>query len=152
MAHCNTIFITIGCFFVLAGPSTSALFFFRIKAVYHQNMFVTGFFGVLLFALFGLSFLGPFAERSEHIGMTQRCNIIQTEPFGLVPLFLHSIMDTLAFIAISFRIVSYSLVGDTFSARMRSFFRGSGLPSVSKSILQGGQLYYLFVTRILIFH
>jgi hypothetical protein len=147
MPHCNTILIVIGCFFVLAGPSTSALFFFRVRAVYYQNKFITAFFAMLLFAMFGLSFLSPFALRGEHIGTTQRCITTKTERFGSVPILLNSIMDTLVFIAISFRIVSCSLVGDTFSARMRSFFRGDGLPSLSKSVLQGAQLYYLFVPR-----
>jgi hypothetical protein len=147
VASCNAIFILIGCFFVLGVPSTSALFFFRVKAVYYRNKFIPGFFGLLLFALFGLSFLGPFALRGKHLGTTQRCIITTSERFGSVPILLNSIMDTLVFIAISFRIVSFSLVGDTFGAHMRSFFRGDSLPSLSRSILQGGQLYYLFVTR-----
>jgi hypothetical protein len=150
VAHCNAVFIANGCFFVLGIPSTSALFFFRVKAVYYHNKFITGFFGLLLFALFGLSFLGPFTIRGEHIGTTQRCIIITSERFGSAPILLNSIMDTLVFIAISSRIVSYSLMGDTFGARMRSFFRGDGLPRVSRNILQGGQLYYLFVTRALL--
>jgi hypothetical protein len=147
MAHCNAVLIASGFFVALGLPSTSALFFFRVKAVYYGNKFTTGFFGLLLFALFVLSFAGSFAERSKHIGTTQRCIITTCERFGRVPILLNSIMDTLVFIAISFRIVSYSLIGDTFGARMRSFFRGDGLPRVSKNILQGGQLYYLFVTR-----
>jgi len=57
---------------------------------------------------------------------------------------MHAIYDTLVFLAISFRILSYTVVGDTFEARVKSFFRGTGLPSLSRSILQGGQLYYLF--------
>jgi hypothetical protein len=151
VAACNPVLILIGCFFVIGVPSTSALFFFRVKAVYYGNKSITMFFGALLFALFGLSFLIPFTASGEHIGTTQICITTKTEHFGVLPVLLHSIMDTLAFIAISSRIVSYSLLGDTFGARMRSFFQGSGLPSVSKSILQGGQLYYLFVIRFFIF-
>jgi tetrahydromethanopterin S-methyltransferase subunit C len=147
VAHCNAVSIASGCFFVLGVPSTSALFFFRVQAVYYHNRFITTFFGALLFALFGLSVLIPFTGRGEHIGTTQRCITTKLEHFGALPVFLNSFMDTLIFVAISFRIISYSLVGDTFNARMRSFFRGAGLPSLSKSILQGGQLYYLFVTR-----
>jgi hypothetical protein len=139
--------VLIGCFFVIGVPSTSALFFFRVKAVYYWNKFITMFFGALLFALFGLSVLMPFTASGEHIGTTQICITTKIEHFGALPLFLNSLMDTLVFIAISLRIISYSLVGGTFNARMRSFFQGAGLPSLSKSILQGGQLYYLFVTR-----
>jgi hypothetical protein len=60
---------------------------------------------------------------------------------------MHAIYDTLVFLAISFRILSYTVVGDTFEARVKSFFRGTGLPNLSRSILQGGQLYYLFAVR-----
>jgi hypothetical protein len=147
MAHCNPVLIATGCFFVLGVPSTSALFFFRVQAIFYRNKLITTFFGALLFSLFGLSVLMPFTGRGEHIGTTQRCLPTKIEHFGALPVFLNSLMDTLIFIAISFHIVSYSLVGATFNARMRSFFRGAGLPSLSKSILQGGQLYYLFVTR-----
>jgi hypothetical protein len=38
-------------------------------------------------------------------------------------------------------------MGDTFGARMRSFIRGEGLPVLAKSLLQSGQLYYLFVIK-----
>jgi hypothetical protein len=62
------------------------------------------------------------------------------------PLIAHFAFDTLVFFAISLRIVSFSIVGDTFGARMRSFFRGDGLPNLSRSLLYGGQLYYLSVT------
>jgi len=58
------------------------------------------------------------------------------------PLIAHFAFDTLVFFAISLRIVSFSIVGDTFGARMRSFFRGDGLPNLSRSLLYGGQLYY----------
>ena len=148
MAHCNAVLTAMGCFVILAVPSTSALFFFRVMAVYHQNKFISGFFGLLLFALFGLTFLVPVSRKSTHIGTTQRCIASESDRYATVPILLNAIMDTLVFIAISFRIVSYSLVGDTFGARMRSFLRGSGLPSISKSILQGGQLYYLYATRV----
>jgi hypothetical protein len=62
-----------------------------------------------------------------------------------IPILLQSAFDTLVFIAISFRIASYSIVGDTFNGRVRSLFRGEGLPSLSRRIIMGGQLYYLFV-------
>lgn len=38
--------------------------------------------------------------------------------------------------------VSASMDGDTWHARWRSFTHGEGLYQLSKSILQGGQLYY----------
>jgi hypothetical protein len=72
---------------------------------------------------------------------------ISVKAYTPVPFILNAIYDTLVFIAISLRIVSRSLAGDTFGAYMRSFLRGDGLPVLSKSVMQGGQLYYSFVTK-----
>jgi hypothetical protein len=56
-----------------------------------------------------------------HIGTTKMCIIA---PYVSIPILVHAAFDTLVFFAISFRIISFSIVGDTFSARMMSFFRG----------------------------
>jgi hypothetical protein len=117
-----------------------------VKAVYCNNKIITAFFGFLLFALFALSFLAFTAVNGTHIGTTQRCIIIEVASYGSTPIILNSLIDTLVFIAISLRIISYSIVGDTLGARVKSFCRGDGLPVLSRSLLQGGQLYYLFVT------
>jgi hypothetical protein len=60
---------------------------------------------------------------------------------------MHVAFDTLVFFSISFRMISFSIVGDTFSARMMSFFRGDGLSSLPRSLLFGGQVYYVLVIR-----
>jgi hypothetical protein len=133
-----------GCF-VVAVPSTSALFFFRVRGVYGNSKIITAIFGFLLFALFGLSFLVPIAIRGETIGPTKRCIDPQVHVYASAPVVLNAVIDTLVFVAISCRIVCTSLVGNTFGARVRSFFLGDGLFNLSKSLLQGGQLYYLFV-------
>jgi len=59
-----------------------------------------------------------------------------------VPVFLNAINDTLIFLAISYNIISYTIIGDSWRARAKSFFRADGLPRLSKSLLQSGQLYY----------
>jgi hypothetical protein len=80
------------------------------------------------------------------IGTTQTlCVAIRVAHYISVPIIMHAAFDTLVFFAISFRIISFSIVGDTFSARMKSFFRGEGLPSLPRSLLFGGQAYYVFV-------
>jgi len=50
--------------------------------------------------------------------------------------------DTLIFFAISYRMVSISIVDSTWSARVRSFIRGDGLRHLSKALLQSRQVYY----------
>jgi hypothetical protein len=144
--HCKSLTYILGGGLLVAVPSTSALFFFRVRAVYYNNKIVTVFFGSLWFVSFGLCFLLPFAGKAEHIGPTRFCMITQVNHYPSFPLIAHFSFDTLVFLAISLRIASFSIVGDTFGSWMRSFFRGDGLPNLSRSLLYGGQLYYLSVT------
>jgi hypothetical protein len=144
-AHCNIMIYVIAVGLLFVASSTSALFFFRVKAVYDNNRIVTIFFGSLWFVLFGLCFMLPLAAKATHIGRTQICIVVQVERYGSIPVIAHFVFDTFVFLAISVRIVSFSIVGDTFGAQMRSFFRGDGLPNLSRSLLYGGQLYYLSV-------
>jgi hypothetical protein len=130
-----------GCF-IIALPSTSALFFFRVKAVYCGNRTIMAFFGFLLFALFGTSFLIPFSPTAAHVGPTLRCVVIEQKRYGAIPSVINFTLDTLVFFAISFRIISCSIENHSFQALLRSFFRGDGLFSLSRSLLQSGQLYY----------
>ena len=147
VAHCNALLCAIGSCYVVAVSSTSALFFFRVKGVYGNNKYVTTLFGFLWFTLFGLSFLVPPAIKGTHIGTTQRCIITSVANYAPTPVVLNTIIDTIVFLAISFRITSYSIVGDTFKTRVQSFWSGDGLPQFSRSLLQGGQLYYSFVIK-----
>jgi hypothetical protein len=150
VVNCNALLCAIGGCYVVAVSSTSALFFFRVKGVYGNDKYVTAFFGSLWFTLFALSFLVPPAVRGMHIGDTQRCIITSVANYAPTPVVLNTIIDTIVFLAISLRITSYSIEGDTFTQSVKSFWSGDGLPKFSKSLLQGGQLYYSFVTFFLI--
>jgi hypothetical protein len=141
--NCNILVKSMAACYVVAFPSTSAMLFFRARAVYGNNKTITLFFGFMLFALFGLSFVIPVVLEATKIGTTQRCINTPTPHYISTPIILNSVIDTLLFIAISVRIVSYSSTGNTFGARVESFFRGKGLPALSKTLLQGCQLYYL---------
>jgi FtsH-binding integral membrane protein len=145
-ANCNAVMGAIGASFVIAVPSTSALFFFRVKAVYHNNVIITAVFGFLLLGQFAISFMIPVVARATHIATTQRCINAQDPSWITTPVLLSCINDSLVFIAISLRITSSSITGDTLRERMWGFFRGAGLPYLSKSLLKGGQLYYWSVT------
>jgi hypothetical protein len=76
------------------------------------------------------------------MGPTNRCINTAVHPFGFTPIVLNAVNDTFILIAISYQILSYTIVGDNLSARARSFFVADGLPRLSKALLQGGQLYY----------
>jgi hypothetical protein len=114
-----------------------------VRAVYCNNRIITVFFGLLWLMLFGLCFVVLLAAKAVHIGPTQICIIIRVEHYGAISLLVHVVFDTLVFLAISLRLSSFSIMGDTFGARVRSFLRGDGLSSLSRSLLYDGQLYYL---------
>jgi hypothetical protein len=128
------------------------MFFLRVRAVYANSTTVTVFFGLLCLAIFATLFFVPLYMVTMYLGPGQGCYIIQVKYRAAIPILLRSAFDTLVFFAISFRIASYSMVGDTFSGRIRSFLRGEGLPKLSKCIVQGGQSYYLFVDFYLAFY
>ncbi|KAF7972951.1 hypothetical protein HWV62_16520 [Athelia sp. TMB] len=117
VANCQSLEYSIGVFFEISVPATSYLFFLRVRAVYNRSKVITAIFGCLWIAIKGSSLV-------MLIGMKG---------------------DTLVFLAISYRILSNAMVGDTWRERARSFFKGEGLYGLSKGLLQSGQLYY-FVT------
>ena len=79
----------------------------------------------------------------QHIGPTNRCINTGIHAFGFVPIVINAVNDTLIFVAISYKILTDTTLGDTWRARARSFYAANGLPRLSKALLQGGQLYYL---------
>jgi hypothetical protein len=145
LPNCDTVMGIAGAFAIISVPSTYAMFFIRLRAVYNNNKIITIIFGFLLFSEFVLSFLGPVFARSMHIGPTQRCINASDPQWVSVPILMSPIFDTLVFFAISIRIVSNSFTANTYQSRMKSFFCGDGLPNMSRNLLKGGQLYYLSV-------
>jgi len=77
------------------------------------------------------------------MGPTRRCILTTVRSYVSVSVIINTVNDTLIFLAISYSIISYTVIGDTWGARAKSFFRADGLPRLSKALLRGGQLYYL---------
>src|ERR1700733_4271331 len=103
LTNSKAVIIALGSVLVLQVPSTSALFFFRVKAVYYNNKIVTIFFGVLWLSMSALCFLFPQAVSATRIGTTQTlCIITRIAPYVSAPIFVHVAFDTLVFFAISF--------------------------------------------------
>ena len=85
------------------------------------------------------SSLAPFIQ---HIGPTKRCILTNVRSFVSVPVVMNAANDTCVFLAISYKIISYTISGNSFRARATSFIRADGLPAFSKRVLQSGQIYY----------
>jgi hypothetical protein len=129
--NCNAIVYTGGAFIIITIPSTSALFFFRMKAIYNHNI-ITIFFGSMLFALFRLCFLFPHSgeERAHRANSLLHRHTICTLRFNAESSALH---------------IRHSCVHCHLALHCGRYVGGTDEVILSRSVLQGGQLYYLFV-------
>jgi len=126
-------------------PLASALFFLRLKAVYHDDTYVIAF-----FSLFWLAVLFVFII--ETIRTLVPCvqdghtslDCIDGRPIIGYPYLMAAINDSLMYLAMSWRLASF-VPSERWQHRLRSFVTGKGLGSISKVLLQSGQLYYFVV-------
>lgn len=165
VSGCQALLYSLGVFFIISLPSTSLLFFLRLRAVFSESKVVVYLFGVLWLAVLAVSPLymvnlqgckspplriKPIQMQkclsvimlTAEIPFTRRCNITFAEEYSVTPLILASLHDTFIFFAISFRLVVTSVEAVSFRTGLQTFFQGRGLHNVSKSLLQSGQIYY----------
>lgn len=143
VGNCQSLQVAIGCCFAVAIPATSLLFFFRVRAIFNANNWIVAFFAFLWLAVLGGSWTVPFAIQGGHIGPTDHCINTGVKPFSSAGIIISTVNDTVIFIAISWRLLETTTYDDSFRGRIKSFFRGKGLPAFSRSLLQSGQEYYL---------
>ncbi|EPQ51305.1 hypothetical protein GLOTRDRAFT_49043 [Gloeophyllum trabeum ATCC 11539] len=151
IGSCQALQYALGWCYVVAGPSTSLLFLFRIRAVFFHNKPVVLLFSLLWLAVLGTAFTVPFAITGEHIGPTQRCINTAVKSFSSSSIIVGGIFDSLVFLTISYRLLTTNLVEETWSSRLNSFLSGSGFTRLPAALLQGGQMYYLATSGVNIF-
>ena len=128
-----------------AVPLNYLLFFFRIRAVFNDSKLVVYLFAFLWVATLGSSLAMPFGVEATHIGTTRTCLDTLIADFVSAAPIASGINDTLVFIAISAKLMSYSWVENTWRAQFKSFFSSREKGVISSVLLQTGQLYYLCV-------
>lgn len=79
----------------------------------------------------------------DRIPYTRRCTEGLAHNFTSVPSLLTAVNDTLVFLAISYRMMRFSLTGSSWKARAKSLLWGEGLNHFSRALLRSGQAYYL---------
>jgi len=136
---CERLPRVIGWCWVVAIPSTSLLFLFRIRAVFDGRPWIIGFFVMLWLANLGGSITVPFALFGGNIANTNRCVPTGVKSFSSAGIIITAVNDTLVFAAISWRII----MDTALSGKLKSFIRGRSLPYISRELLRGGQQYYL---------
>ena len=146
---CAALLVADGVAWVFASAGTALLFFFRVRALYHDTPVVIVIFGLLWLSVVAGALTLPISNgtQASHILPDEKyCIVTATFPgyAGLV-IILPAIYDTLVFFAVSYRLYPAQEVGETttWKERIGLFFTGQGLPKLSKALLQGGQQYYL---------
>ncbi|KZP30799.1 hypothetical protein FIBSPDRAFT_945723 [Athelia psychrophila] len=148
---CRIIGLTIGSCGVTSVAATSYLFFLRVRAVYLRSKWITGLFGALWAATVALNILAATALSKEHPAATSTPVVVVHSGCtnaGVGLFFLPSVStfvnDTLVFLAISYRLVANVAVAEGGRrTHLRAVFQGKGLHSLSRALLQSGQVYYL---------
>ncbi|KAF7373778.1 hypothetical protein MSAN_00589500 [Mycena sanguinolenta] len=113
-----------------------------VNAIWHPSKVAFAVFSILWIAVLGAGMIAPLGIRSTHIEPTMQC--INTalpaniEVTAIMPL----INDTAIFLAINYRILAHTIVADSRLARLRVFFGGPALSTLSQALLRSGQHFY----------
>ncbi|KAJ7782484.1 hypothetical protein DFH07DRAFT_790807 [Mycena maculata] len=142
LGNCRHVQIASGTLYGVSVTATAALFILRIVAVFHGNRVVINFFLFTWFLTLGSSIIVPFYIGTKNIGPTLRCINTDVGPVAGVGTIVNTLANLLVFIALSWRL---ALNGTTpgLTGRSQSLIHGTGLPIMSKVLLQSGQLFYL---------
>jgi hypothetical protein len=133
--------------YLLSVPPTAGLFFLRVRAVYRENQLVVAFFFVIWLAVLGTSFLVPIkAGEAVHIGTTNICVETSISDFDSVPVIANMVLNVLVCLFISWRLGGDGPMAERSS--LLTLFRTKGLSPVADSLIQSGQLYYLYVAPL----
>ncbi|KAF7373842.1 hypothetical protein MSAN_00596100 [Mycena sanguinolenta] len=142
---CNALELSGSICFVLSQTATAMLFFLRVTAVWYPSKVAFVLFSILWIAILGGGITAPLGIRAAHMGPTMQCIFIavpvDTEAAAIMPL----INDTAIFFAINYRILAHTIAADSLLARLRIFFGGTGLSTLSQALLRSGQHFYLIV-------
>ncbi|KAF7335976.1 hypothetical protein MSAN_02311300 [Mycena sanguinolenta] len=140
--NCNALMLGITICIILTQISTATLFFLRVTAVWHPNKVAYVVFSILWLGVLGAGISDPFGMRAAHIGPTKQCidTVIpaSAEVMAIMPL----INDTAIFLAINYRILAHTIVPGSPMARLRVFFGGAGLSTLSRALIKSGQHFY----------
>ncbi|KAJ7441652.1 hypothetical protein B0H11DRAFT_2095864 [Mycena galericulata] len=143
IGRCGLVYRVVDSFYPVAIASNSALFFFRIRAIWGKTRLVTGLFGILWLGVAGMSTTIAFGGDAVAIGPTQYCLVSKLAPYVGASAIMVTVYDTAVFFAISYRLLTNTYVVHSPRELMKALFSGAYLPSFSRSLLVDGQLYYM---------
>ena len=124
---------------IVTIPATSALFFTRLSAVYLGNRNVIAFFGLCWLGTFGCFLMDSVSLLTRYTQINESKQDKNKDAAGFVA---NLVYDTLIYLAISWKLASFSMVSGRWRGYLRSFVYGDGLFQLSKALLHSGQVYY----------
>jgi hypothetical protein len=135
-------------FYCAALVFASLLFFFRTRAVFNRNPWVTAFFAGLWLAVLG-GCLAYHVDVFEPVlanpasNTTAMCGRLGIDPYAAEITIIPLIYDTLVFLAVTWRLSRNSYDPYTFKSGIKNLIFCDHLPVFSKALLRDGQAYYL---------
>lgn len=130
----------------LSVPCNTWIFFTRVRAAYHDSRTVVGLF-CILWSCTLLSFGTPFTYIVTVVPTGDGTCLVSTvfrHPLESACLLTLAIFDTAVVIAISIRVVSYSL-SQSLKEKLTSLLFGSEMGHTSRLFLRSSQIYYSYV-------
>ncbi|KZP23539.1 hypothetical protein FIBSPDRAFT_1042960 [Athelia psychrophila] len=131
----------------VAIASTSFLFFLRVRAVYLRSRTITILFGALwvVTSSVRIGFSALVVRDIERVPYIPYCTNTPIK-YNTIPATMIFVYDTMIFLAISYRLAANAVAAGDWRSGILSVVTGKGLFSLSRSLMKGGQLYFLVTT------
>ena len=140
---CNHMIVATAAVGAAANVANLYLIFMRARAVFLHNKPMIYVFGFMWISVAACYVSAPFALSAVHVGTTRRCTGSKASAYGSSGIVAAAVHDTVVFVAITYRLLVCHITGESWQARTHAFFTGADMGSISKVLLQTGQLYYL---------
>ncbi|KAF9553164.1 hypothetical protein CPC08DRAFT_697996 [Agrocybe pediades] len=143
--NCHKLYLVLQVMYPFVIPSTSLLFFFRVRGLYAENGKVVAFFFFMWLAVIAASITPSTGVSVMNIGTSHYCTNSGLAPYvaaaGIIPF----VNDTLVFFATSWRLWQNAYVTQSIQNNVKVMVFGHHLPSFSRALLKDGQAYYLTI-------
>ncbi|KAJ7616071.1 hypothetical protein FB45DRAFT_841714 [Roridomyces roridus] len=143
LGTCHLTYRVVDAFYPVSVSSIALLFYIRVRAIYSHGLFITVFFGALWLAVLGTSLTITFGGDAEPIGPTKYCLVTKLDSYVGASAIVITAHDTAVFLAISYRLITNTLVLDSHLDLLKALVNPVYLPSFSRSLFVDGQSYYM---------
>ncbi|KZP12853.1 hypothetical protein FIBSPDRAFT_1049781 [Athelia psychrophila] len=147
ISQCQVLWRILSAMSTIGGAATSFLFFLRVRAVYEKSIPVKVAFGIFWLALPVVCSLWNNSTQASHMGSAQ-CTLSGVGPFPSICLSMKAAYDTSVFVAITWRIVTYTAADRVPISQPWRLIRGVGMPQIYRDLLRGGQQFYFFTIGV----